>query len=701
MCMDAALAPLKLRGMRVLNYLDDWLVLAQTRSELIEHRTMLLEHLENLGLKVNWAKKFTVSQSGNIFSGHRTGLAVYDSSAIATAHTGHSAHDGNLPLRCYSPAQKVSKDAGSHGLSIISTPAGSASHAPTAVLVKSVSAAPSVDLRSFSPQGQSEMHLSPETLESDRLVPVRCKPGDFLECEGGVHGRLHLGIGSAARGQTVLWPVVRTGKASTHKLLGNDSSRQRAEALLSPDSRTPRLGPFGQHVGGGLYKSPGRYQVPKPLQADGTPPGLGSAQFALVESSARARPPERGTRQTVQEQCSSRRMVLTPTDSPAAVGDIRQSGSRPVCVSRKRSLSEVFLQEHGRAGPHLAPLPALCFSPRRAPTPQVLERIRENGCSVLLVAPFWKNQAWFPVLMQLTSTAPWPIPSYWTRAGPHPRLVYVAAIAAFTKPTLGQSLGRNDLVIRFLRGAKRLNPPRPPSVPILDLSTVLEAMKGAPFKPIQSVDIKHLSFKTVFLLALASVKRIGDLQALSVSATCMEFGPNDSKVILKPRHGQTEQLFVSFYGRSKGLAVSKQSLSRWIVDAIALAYASKGLQCPLGVRAHSTRGMASSNDAILAPLPGLSVSPMMIMCYMGPRHLPLGLWYWILARTAFYTVFPIAIPAVLQSSLIVVGPLITVEFLRKPVVGKEVIPQAFSYGLSLLVPGRYRYSISGEKISHH
>jgi len=42
---------------------------------------------------------------------------------------------------------------------------------------------------------------------------------------------------------------------------------------------------------------------------------------------------------------------------------------------------------------------------------------------------------------------------------------------------------------------------------------------------------------SVFLMALASVMHIGDLQALSVSATCMEFGPNDSKVILKPRHG--------------------------------------------------------------------------------------------------------------------------------------------------------------------
>ncbi|CAM4570104.1 unnamed protein product [Leuciscus chuanchicus] len=55
-CMDAALAPLRMRGMRVLNYLDDWLILAQSRAVLIEHMTILLDHLEDLGLSVNWAK---------------------------------------------------------------------------------------------------------------------------------------------------------------------------------------------------------------------------------------------------------------------------------------------------------------------------------------------------------------------------------------------------------------------------------------------------------------------------------------------------------------------------------------------------------------------------------------------------------------------------------------------------------------------
>lgn len=54
---------------------------------------------------------------------------------------------------------------------------------------------------------------------------------------------------------------------------------------------------------------------------------------------------------------------------------------------------------------------------------------------------------------------------------------------------------------------------------------------------------------------------------------------------------QLEQLFVCFGGHAKGLQVTKQRLSHWIVDVIVLAYASLGLQCPIGVRVYSTRKM--------------------------------------------------------------------------------------------------------------
>ncbi|MGL4478135.1 MAG: reverse transcriptase domain-containing protein [Aeromonas veronii] len=40
----------------MLNYLDDWLILASSREQLCEHRDMVLAHLSRLGLQVNWEK---------------------------------------------------------------------------------------------------------------------------------------------------------------------------------------------------------------------------------------------------------------------------------------------------------------------------------------------------------------------------------------------------------------------------------------------------------------------------------------------------------------------------------------------------------------------------------------------------------------------------------------------------------------------
>ncbi len=55
-CMDAALSPLRQMGIRILNYLDDWLILAQSQAFLTSHKTLLLSHLVCLWLRVNLAK---------------------------------------------------------------------------------------------------------------------------------------------------------------------------------------------------------------------------------------------------------------------------------------------------------------------------------------------------------------------------------------------------------------------------------------------------------------------------------------------------------------------------------------------------------------------------------------------------------------------------------------------------------------------
>ncbi len=54
--VDAVLAPLRLQGIRILNYIDDWLILAQSEMEAARHRDVVLAHMKQLGLRLN-AKK--------------------------------------------------------------------------------------------------------------------------------------------------------------------------------------------------------------------------------------------------------------------------------------------------------------------------------------------------------------------------------------------------------------------------------------------------------------------------------------------------------------------------------------------------------------------------------------------------------------------------------------------------------------------
>ncbi len=110
------------------------------------------------------------------------------------------------------------------------------------------------------------------------------------------------------------------------------------------------------------------------------------------------------------------------------------------------------------------------------------------------------------------------------------------SIAAHHDAVDGRSLRKHDLIVRFLRGARRLNPPRPPPVPSWDLSTILVGLQRDPFEPLDSVELKFLS-KTALLTALTSIKMVGDLQAFSESEECLVFGPAYSHVVLRPRPG--------------------------------------------------------------------------------------------------------------------------------------------------------------------
>ncbi len=98
-------------------------------------------------------------------------------------------------------------------------------------------------------------------------------------------------------------------------------------------------------------------------------------------------------------------------------------------------------------------------------------------------------------------------------------------------------LGRPQMVSVFMRGVRCLRPVRPIVVPFWDLSIVLEGLMGAPFETLESAPERILTIKVTLLLALTSLKRVEDLQALSISEKCMDFVPGLIKMTLRPRPG--------------------------------------------------------------------------------------------------------------------------------------------------------------------
>ena len=56
------------------------------------------------------------------------------------------------------------------------------------------------------------------------------------------------------------------------------------------------------------------------------------------------------------------------------------------------------------------------------------------------------------------------------------------------------------------------------SIPSWDLSLVLMSLTKAPFEPLKVASLKILAFKTVFLMALASGKRRGEVHAWTYSS---------------------------------------------------------------------------------------------------------------------------------------------------------------------------------------
>ena len=79
----------------------------------------------------------------------------------------------------------------------------------------------------------------------------------------------------------------------------------------------------------------------------------------------------------------------------------------------------------------------------------------------------------------------------------------------------GRDLASSGEIMMLLRGFSRSVDPVELRPPAWDVALVLQSLIGAPYEPLRTCEERFLAQKTLFLLALASAKRIGELHALS------------------------------------------------------------------------------------------------------------------------------------------------------------------------------------------
>ncbi len=567
--VEGALAPLREVGVRILNYLDDWLILAQSREQLCDHRDLVLRHLSQLGLRVNWEKSKLSPAQRISFLG-----VELDSVSMTARLTEERAQS---VLNCLSsfrgrtvvPLKQFQRLLGHMASAAAVTPLGLLHMRPLQHWLHS--RVPRWAWR----RGALRVNITQECRRSFSPWTDLAFLQVFLPDRGHPrHGRTGTQLASGSM-QVCISPS-EPARTDTVQGQGGRGAGPAGRAVLAhPDlvSRThsPRDSPSLAH------------------SSEEGPPFSG-ARHHLAPASRPVEPP-----------------CVAPGRDAADLSGLPQAVVETITQARAPSTRQAYALKWSLFA-------NWCSSRREDP----------RRCTIGVVLSFLQERLE-------------------RRLSPSTLKVYVAAIAAHHDAVDGRSLGKHDLIVRFLRGARRLNPSRPPLMPSWDLSIVLTGLQRGPFEPLDSVELKYLSAKTALLTALTSIKRVGDLQAFSVSEECLVFGPDYSHVVLRPRPGyvpkvpttpfrdqvvnlqalpseeadpalallcpvralriyvdrtrsfrSSEQLLVCYGGQQKGKAVSKQRLAHWIVDAIALAYQSQGEPCPMGVRAHSTRSVASS-----------------------------------------------------------------------------------------------------------
>ncbi len=223
-CVDAALSPLRASGMRILNYLDDWLILAQSRGHATQPYRLAAYSLGVPRAMCKQAKEHSRPESVHYVSGSLHGLPGNESPPLARALGGHFVLPAPFQRRQLCSSEKNSETAGTHGVSFGSMSSGLITHATTAAVAENSSPLDSMDFGTFEYHGHLRLHRSSGSVAQPGSLQPGSPPGVGDFTRGGHNRRIDARLGSGVRGNASFGAVVGTSDPMAHKPLGIGSS---------------------------------------------------------------------------------------------------------------------------------------------------------------------------------------------------------------------------------------------------------------------------------------------------------------------------------------------------------------------------------------------------------------------------------------------------------------------------------------------
>ncbi len=381
--VEAALVPLREAGIRVLNYLDDWLILAQSRALLCAVVLCGAQPPQPVGASGQLGKEQTLPCAEDLFSRHGVGLGQPHSTSLSRACSVDAELPGVFPAQEGGSTETLSEAPWAYGIR-------SRCHAARIASYETASALAS---RPGPEMGMATRHvpgLSHPVLPSD-LQPVvracfssgRSSPSASIQACCCINRCLCHGLGCHLQRACSCGALNRAPTAVACQLPRVASSMACSAPLQNAATRQACTGLYGQHCDHCVHQPPRWSTLPSHVATRPPSPPLESEASEVASRRSCPRQAQSCSRRALTSARPSGRMATPPRGSPADLETLRGRSGRPVCLPRHVPLPAVLLPvrgdpRHGRAGTQLASGPTQIYV---SPSEPCCRYCRTSRCS--------------------------------------------------------------------------------------------------------------------------------------------------------------------------------------------------------------------------------------------------------------------------------------------------------------------------------